>query len=619
MAESHSRTGPGAAEFDRLKVLRRTVSVAPDLVPARMVNEVLYCERLMYLEWAQGEFVDNHFTSEGRHVHRRADQRGGRLPPAEAARTRETDGDGEEPSEMPYTARSVWLSSRRLGLTAKIDVVEGHAAGRVVPIEYKRGAVPDVPDNAYLPERAQICAQGLLLREHGYDCGAGAIYFAKSRRRVPVALSESLIATTLRAIERARELVAAAEPPPPLNDSPKCHGCSLSGICLPDEVTLLRRLRGEVVDVPAPPDEAFDGPVEPDPWKLTAPEPALRPRTRRLYPARDDRLPVYVLDPRSRVRVSGRELVITGEGGALPVRLSNTSQVVLVGNPQITTQALRALFEAGIEVTFLSGGGWYLGRASGAASNNIELRMVQHQQAADPEACLRLARSFIVAKVKNCRTMVRRNTTAPDPIVYSQLSQLARKAASAASIAALLGIEGVAARTYFSAFTGMLKQPDGLGAFDLEGRNRRPPRDPINALLSFAYALLTRELVSVTAGVGLEPLLGFYHQPRFGRPALALDLMEEFRPIVADSVVINAVNNGVIGAKDFVHAAGSCNLSSAVRRRFVDAWERRMDDEITHPWFGYRISYRRVLEVQARLLSRVLTCEIETYPAFTTR
>jgi CRISPR-associated protein Cas1 len=141
----------------------------------------------------------------------------------------------------------------------------------------------------------------------------------------------------------------------------------------------------------------------------------------------------------------------------------------------------------------------------------------------------------------------------------------------------------------------------------------------VNALLSFVYSMLARELTSTCRGVGLDPLLGFYHQPRFGRPALALDLMEELRPIVADSVVIGVINNGVIRPDDFVIAAGSCNLTADGRRKVLDAFERRMDQEVVHPVFGYRIAYRRVLEVQARLLARVLLGELPTYPTFGTR
>jgi CRISP-associated protein Cas1 len=155
--------------------------------------------------------------------------------------------------------------------------------------------------------------------------------------------------------------------------------------------------------------------------------------------------------------------------------------------------------------------------------------------------------------------------------------------------------------------------------FDWVSRNRRPPKDPINALLSFAYSLLTKDMALATMAVGLEPLLGVYHQPRFGRPALALDLMEEFRPLIADSVVITAINNGVVTADDFIRSPVGVSLTVHGRRRFMRCYEQRMDQLVTHPVFGYRISYRRVLEVQARLFSRWMLGEMDTYPHFRTR
>jgi CRISPR-associated protein Cas1 len=185
----------------------------------------------------------------------------------------------------------------------------------------------------------------------------------------------------------------------------------------------------------------------------------------------------------------------------------------------------------------------------------------------------------------------------------------------------LLGIEGMAARLYFSAFSGMLKsRQEGVGCtFDFNGRNRRPPVDPVNALLSYAYALLAKDLTVTTLAVGFDPFLGFYHQPRYGRPSLALDLMEEFRPIIADSVVLWVVNNGMVSPSDFVRRGPAVALNPDARRKFIQAYEKRLDTLITHPVFGYRISYRRVLEVQVRLLGRVLSGEIAVYPAFKTR
>jgi len=156
-------------------------------------------------------------------------------------------------------------------------------------------------------------------------------------------------------------------------------------------------------------------------------------------------------------------------------------------------------------------------------------------------------------------------------------------------------------------------------SFDFMGRNRRPPKDPVNAMLSFAYSMLTREWTITLSGVGLDPYKGFYHQPRFARPALALDMMEPFRSLIADSVVLMTINNGEVRPTDFIRAAGSCNLTDSGRKRFIAAFERRMQQEVTHPIFKYRLSYRRLLEVQARLLIRYLSGEIEEYPNFITR
>ncbi|MFO0552465.1 MAG: CRISPR-associated endonuclease Cas1 [Polyangiaceae bacterium] len=581
----------------RAKPLPRKDLVEPDaaleLVPARMVNEVLYCERLYYLEAVQGEFADNVFTVDGRAIHRRADKPGGKLPTPPTAVSAEPGADleGDDPREpRPYVARSVWLSSEKLGLTAKIDVVEGDETGTVVPIEYKRGTAPNLPEGAYLPERAQLCAQVLLLREHGYRCDHAQLYFAKNKRRVSITIDEELVNITLAAAARARALSTERQIPRPLQDSPKCQGCSLVGICLPDEVNLLRRLDAE---------------------------PANDAHLRRLHPPREDRLPVYVQEQGARVGLDGEVLSIkTPAGDVTEARIPDTAHVSLVGNVQITTQALRALFDYGVPVSFFTTGGYFVGRATGHDTNNVELRIAQYRAADSPPTCLSLAQTWIASKIRNCRTLLRRNHDDADPVVLGELEQLAKKAEAAPSLDSLLGIEGSAARTYFAAFAGMLNADMG---FDLGGRNRRPPKDPTNALLSLAYSLLTKDMTLAVAAVGLDPLRGFYHQPRYGRVSLALDLMEEFRPLIADSTVINAINQGIVTPADFrVHPTG-VSLEPPARRRFILAYQRRLEQIIAHPVFGYRITYRAVLEVQARLLGRVLTGEIPTYPAFRTR
>ena len=220
-------------------------SVDPPLVPARMVNEYVYCPRLAYLEWVQGEWADSSDTVEGRHAHRRVNRDGGKLPPP------------DEVDETPRLhARSVTLSSERLGLIAKLDLIESDG-GRVTPVDYKRGKRPHVGGGAHEPERVQLCAQGLLLREHGYDCVEGVLYFVGSRERVRVPFDDELVANTLRAIEGLRRVAAAGEMPPPLDDSPKCPPCSLVTICLPDEVNHFARADAAPRPIAVPATEAL--------------------------------------------------------------------------------------------------------------------------------------------------------------------------------------------------------------------------------------------------------------------------------------------------------------------------------------------------------------------------
>ena len=186
------------------------------------------------------------------------------------------------------------------------------------------------------------------------------------------------------------------------------------------------------------------------------------------------------------------------------------------------------------------------------------------------------------------------------------------------TLESLLGVEGAAARLYFEAFPGMLKGGE-LDGLEFSGRNRRPPKDPVNAVLSYVYGLLVKDFTRAVTLVGLDPYLGFYHQPRYGRPALALDLMEEFRPLVADSVVLGLVNNGTLRQGDFVWKQLGVALKPDARKKVLRAYERRMDQLVTHPLFDYRVSYRRILEMQARLLCRLLLGELAEYPSFRTR
>jgi CRISPR-associated protein Cas1 len=549
------------------------------LLPARMINEFQYCPRLAYLEWVQGEWAASVDTVEGDHAHRRVDQPSKRFPVAD---------DLEDDHKLH--GRSIQLSSNRLGLIAKLDLLEAED-GIVTPIDYKRGKRPHVARGAYDPERVQLCVQGLILREHGYRCDEGLLYFVQSRERVRVAFDEELQQLTANAIQGLRLIADSGHIPSPLQDSPKCPACSLVGICLPDEVNYLHH-----------------GSLEPRPLAVL----------------RDEALPVYVQAYKAKIGKKGEELEISIDDEKVQTaRLIDTSQVVIMGNVYITSPCLQDLMKRQIPVSWHSFGGWFVGHTIGTGHKNVELRTAQYKASFDDKACLQIARDLVRSKIQNCRVMLRRNwrgETAPDGLL-EQLKALADKSQRTKDLPQLLGIEGAAAAVYFEAFDQLIKKPDDPRqmSFDFNNRNRRPPTDPVNALLSFAYAMLVRTWTMSLSAVGLDPYRGFYHQPRYGRPALALDLMEPFRPIIADSTVLQVINNGEVRPTDFTCVAGSVALDEGGRKRFIAAFERRMSQEITHPLFGYRVDYRRLFEIQARLFGRYLLGELPEYPNFTTR
>jgi len=548
---------------------------APELLPARMLNEFTYCPRLFHLEWAQSEWADNADTVSGRHVHRRVDVPTGDVPPP------------TELAGIEGVARSVSMSAPIERLIANIDLVE-MADGEVRPVDYKRGKAPDIPGRAWEPDRIQVCAQALILRENGYRCREAVVYYAASKTRVTVQIDDELVANARRAVVDAFAAAALDTAPAPLVDSPKCPRCSLVGICLPDESRLLTSTGEMSVD-----------------------------DVRRLVPARDDALPVYVQSQGATVGKEDESILVRSRDGVFRSRLIDTSQLCVFGNVQISAQAIHTLLGAGIPICHFSYGGWFYGVSHGIGNRNAAMRLHQYRVVSDSMASLEIARGLVAAKIRNCRTLLRRNHASIEASILDELERLAADAERAPGVETLLGVEGLGGRIYFGAFAGMLRSD--AGTFDFNGRNRRPPKDPVNALLSFAYTVLAKDWTVTLLAVGLDPYLGVYHRPRFGRAALALDLMEEFRPLIADSVVLQLINNGEVKPDDFIHRGGAVSLTEAGRKSFFLAYERRMGHLITHPVFGYRISYRRVLEVQARLFARALSGELPNYPGFRTR
>ena len=631
-----------------------------DYLPARMINEFAYCPRLFFLMHVEKQFADNYETIDGHIVHRRVDAGNGQLeqadsltpnddpvedspanlttdaanvtPPsktlslfdevddpsvrsdsvAKCESTLETEKDDSEQSDQPpdpfvssdstIHARSVTLSSDSLGVIAKLDLAE-KTGNRVTPVDYKRGR-PKMESGgvvgAWLPEKIQICLQALVLRDNGYECEQGVLYFNETRQRVVIPIDDELIAQTKATTERARHVAESGKIPPPLIQSPKCPRCSLVGICLPDET---RRFADQSPNAN---------------------------EVRPMITARDQRRPLYLNTQGLHVGKEGERLRIKDKNRVIEeVRLRDVNQINLHGSIQLTAQTVQTALQMGIPILYFSSRHWFYGMAGAMGLQNVGLRRQQFRSADDPAFCLALAQALVRGKILNCRTLLMRNHTQPTKQTLLELKRLASRAMDTDSLASLLGIEGTAARLYFQSFSGMIKVglnvssggalDDDRPTFDFRTRNRRPPRDPVNALLSLAYSLLTKDCTIACTAVGLDPHLGFYHQVRPGKPALALDLMEPFRPLIADSVVIAAINNRMVVPDHFMVAGQSVTLSAAGRRHFFHAYEQRMDQLVTHPLLGYRVSYRRLLEIQTRLLGRYLSGEIKDYPVFKTR
>lgn len=328
---------------------------------------------------------------------------------------------------------------------------------------------------------------------------------------------------------------------------------------------------------------------------------------------------LYLTEQYATVRKDGDCLVVhTPDKRRVPIPLLKVEQVVVVGDVTLTGGTVSALLAANVEVCFVTRWGRYQGRLSPVCSKNGLLRQAQHAAHQDAARRLDLARRFVAGKLANQRTLLlRQNRKREDPALAEAAARIqaaARRAAAAPDLGALLGEEGSAGQAYFGVFGRLLSAPWQFGQ-----RVRRPPTDPVNALLSLGYSLLANDVASAVQVVGLDPYAGYLHAPHYGRPALVLDLMEEFRAVIADSVVLTVLNNRMLTPDAFVEELGTYRLGDARRRDYLEAYEARLNTEVQHPVFGYRASYRRCLELQARLLAKTLLAEIPAYPPFAVR
>ena len=558
------------------------LNVLPDMLPARMLNQYVYCPRLFYLEWVNHQWAESGDTEEGHFVHRNVDKISGDMP---------------EPDDLdnPFvSATSVKLSSDTLGFVAVADIIEGRE-GEVHPVDYKKGETPDTEDGLNKTDKIQLAIACLLLRETGYICNSGSVYYAASRQKIEFSFTEELLSEALEYAEEAKKAAEKPEAPPPLVASRKCPRCSMVGICLPDETNLLTE-------------------------KSQKPPREMRARNKAARP-------VYVTVQGSSIGIRNNRLYISYEGKNLQeVLLINISQVCIFGNAQISSQCIRELMSRDVYICWFSFGGWFSGMATGLPSKNVNLRIRQSASAASGR--FDIAKSMIKSKIWNQRVLLRRNakpeedgSTTQKNKTLTDMKYMIGKIDTTENMSELMGIEGNAARAYFQSFSLMLLQHHRLpgSPFIFENRNRRPPLDPINCLLSYLYAVLVKDITVTLHSVGFDPYLGIMHKPRFGRPALALDLAEEFRPLIADSVVISLINNNEIKPHDFIVRAQGIILTDKARKKVLGGYEKRLAQEIQHPIFGYTVSYRRVFELQARLLAATMIGEIPEYTPIQTR
>jgi CRISPR-associated protein Cas1 len=591
---------------------------AQPVMPVRRLNNFVYCPRLFYFQWVENIFQESADTVAGSLLHRNVDAPS-RLDDEKAKALAENLPEGAR-------LRSLRLESEALGIVGVVDLVEGGPDGAQI-VDYKKGSARRTSEGereAREPETIQVGAYALLLQENGVKVSGAVIYYAADKRRVAVEVNEALLAKTRQAIADARALAASGRCPPPLKNDARCLGCSAYPICLPNESLWWARTRKEAAPDPqlsfpfdaASADDLREKILEALDFAAESGKgpPTLEPPR----PEHDDGEVLVVQTPGAQIGQRGEQLVVSVKGEEVrKIPGQQVRAIYCYGAIQLTAQAVETCLDLGIDVAYFSPAGRFIGLLRGLPASGVDARRGQYRLFELPGVRLQMAREVIRAKIHNQRVMLMRNGDVPDRVL-SLLAGFRDATESARDLTELLGLEGNAAALYFEQFDSMLKQREDW-KFDWRGRNRRPPRDPVNALLSLGYSMLAKELTGVCHAVGLDPFLGFLHQPRYGRPALALDLMEEFRPLVADSVAISLVNRGELGPEDFIKSANGTFLNDAGRKRFWEAWFRRLDTEVSHPEFEYKMAYRRMLEVQARQLWRFVRGEAAAYHGFTTR
>lgn len=538
------------------------------------LHALVYCERLYFLEEVEEIRVADEAVWSGRELH-------------------EELGEDE-------AITTIVLESSRLGIRGKVDAVRKRD-GTLYPIEHKRGRAMrdhEGKPHAWESDFVQAVAYAMLLEEQAdQEIKEARVRYHRDNVTVRIEIGVIEHDMVLEAIERARKLREQIERPPVTEHEGRCMRCSLAPVCLPEEARLAAALR------------------EQDP-EADLPTPV------RYFPPDLERRSLHVLTQGAKVGKSKGKFRITyGKSALDEVGMREVSDITLHGYAQISTQALRACAAEEIPVHWLTFGGAYAGTFFGVRQS-VQRKLRQYKALSDPSTCSSLAARLVVAKAEHQLRQLLRSTrkdTSSREDIRPALAGLRRalaKARTCENLASLRGHEGVAAKFYFTAFRELVS-PSAGEEMRPEGRSKRPPKDRFNALLSFGYGLLYRDVLAAIVRVGLEPAFGFYHQPRSAAPPLVLDVMELFRVPLVDMAMLGAVNRMSFAPdEDFQVTPKKVWLSDTGRKKAIEVYERRKQEEYKHPALDYSLSYARMLELEVRLLEKEWSGEEGLFATF---
>jgi len=458
----------------------------------------------------------------------------------------------------------IYVESKKYGIYGFIDqVVRNGNKTKIIEIKKGKASKPFFNDTIQL---VAYCCAYAESNDISLDDVIGELHYKGSDKKFKIKITEKRLKKLEETILNMNHY--ANDPVKPEYNSKKCKNCSLINICIPEDKNLSSR-------------------------KIT---PRNIPES------------LYVLVQGAYISKSGESIRVSVNGETvLRTHYTNISSLMIYGNVQVSVQAIKFLASNKIPIVFSSTNGKFEAITLGDYSKNGFVRIKQLQKSQDNSKRLEYAKSIVRGKIRNqmfvYREKLKRNS--------KELSKFLNQVDQCKSIDELLGIEGAASQQYFSRFSDVLK------GWEFNERNRRPPKDPVNSLLSFGYSILLNNVLVTIVSTGLDPFVGFLHVQEYGRPSLALDLMEEFRPLLVDRVILSLILSRQIKKNDFTkNIEGGVLIKDKAKKKLIDAINKRMDLQHYHPLFKRRLEYRRIIEAQVRLFEKLILDEVEEYKPF---